>query len=372
MPRTVSSAASIRQLPRYAIERATALIAADRRRRAGPVIEADAARTPAAAAAGAPAPRAAGARARHRRRPTREVERILRALGMQVVADGRGLAGHAADAPLRHRHRRRPDRRNRPHPRLRRDPGAHAGRRDRAWPRRARRAWPKPTLRRAAGRARLPGGDQLRLRRWRSCWRPGSCDGGAVALANPLSAELGVMRTSLLPGLVDALRAQPRAPADARAPVRDRAACSIAPATERRAASRPAASPPSPAAGARRAVGRRRRAKSISTTSRATSRACSALAGGDGGIRSRDSSPSATRAAAPKSGATAGGSAGSATCIRACCRRWTCDGEVVAFELDLEPLVARARAARGGAVAVSVRPPRPRARRRRNRCRGRD
>ncbi|MFY2765425.1 phenylalanine--tRNA ligase subunit beta [Arenimonas sp. MALMAid1274] len=40
-------------------------------------------------------------------------------------------------------------------------------------------------------------------------------DEGAVALANPLSAELGVMRTSLLPGLVDALarnraRQQPR------------------------------------------------------------------------------------------------------------------------------------------------------------------
>jgi phenylalanyl-tRNA synthetase beta chain len=31
-------------------------------------------------------------------------------------------------------------------------------------------------------------------------------DGGAVALANPLSAELGVMRTSLLPGLVEALK----------------------------------------------------------------------------------------------------------------------------------------------------------------------
>ena len=40
-------------------------------------------------------------------------------------------------------------------------------------------------------------------------------DGGAVALANPLSAELAVMRTALLPGLVDALgrnaaRQQPR------------------------------------------------------------------------------------------------------------------------------------------------------------------
>src|SRR5690606_33986799 len=33
-------------------------------------------------------------------------------------------------------------------------------------------------------------------------WQAGA---GAVALANPLSAELGVMRTRLLPGLVDAL-----------------------------------------------------------------------------------------------------------------------------------------------------------------------
>jgi len=32
-------------------------------------------------------------------------------------------------------------------------------------------------------------------------------DGRAISLANPLSAELGVMRTSLLPGLAEALRA---------------------------------------------------------------------------------------------------------------------------------------------------------------------
>jgi phenylalanyl-tRNA synthetase beta chain len=38
---------------------------------------------------------------------------------------------------------------------------------------------------------------------WLQQW--GLADGG-VALANPLSADLGVMRTSLLPGLVDALR----------------------------------------------------------------------------------------------------------------------------------------------------------------------
>jgi len=41
--------------------------------------------------------------------------------------------------------------------------------------------------------------DASLLSRW-------SLDAGAVPLANPLSAELGVMRTSLLPGLVHALR----------------------------------------------------------------------------------------------------------------------------------------------------------------------
>lgn len=50
--------------------------------------------------------------------------------------------------------------------------------------------------------------DAALLERWQ-------LQAGAVALANPLSAELGVMRTSLLPGLVDALarnaaRQQPR------------------------------------------------------------------------------------------------------------------------------------------------------------------
>lgn len=38
---------------------------------------------------------------------------------------------------------------------------------------------------------------------WLKQW---GLDEGGVALANPLSADLGVMRTSLLPGLVDALR----------------------------------------------------------------------------------------------------------------------------------------------------------------------
>ena len=91
-----------------------------------------------------------------------------------------------------------------------------------------------PTLPGAATRLRAPGEgrlDDAELRRqlvardWleainyafvdadlRHSWE---LDAGAVPLANPLSAELGVMRTALLPGLVDALarnaaRQQPR------------------------------------------------------------------------------------------------------------------------------------------------------------------
>ena len=45
--------------------------------------------------------------------------------------------------------------------------------------------------------------DETTLRHWK-------LDDGAVALANPLSAELGVMRTSLLPGLVSALASNRR------------------------------------------------------------------------------------------------------------------------------------------------------------------
>ena len=58
-----------------------------------------------------------------------EVERILRALGLAVDADRRRLAGDAADAPLRPRDRGRPDRGDRAHPRLRRDPDDAARRR---------------------------------------------------------------------------------------------------------------------------------------------------------------------------------------------------------------------------------------------------
>ncbi len=45
--------------------------------------------------------------------------------------------------------------------------------------------------------------DAAELQRWQ-------VDAGAIALANPLTADLGVMRTSLLPGLVNALRANRR------------------------------------------------------------------------------------------------------------------------------------------------------------------
>jgi phenylalanyl-tRNA synthetase beta chain len=45
--------------------------------------------------------------------------------------------------------------------------------------------------------------DATELQRWQ-------VEAGAIALANPLAADLGVMRTSLLPGLVNALRANRR------------------------------------------------------------------------------------------------------------------------------------------------------------------
>jgi phenylalanyl-tRNA synthetase beta chain len=83
-------------------------------------------------------------------------------------------------------------------------------------------AWATSAMRAAADRARLSGGDQLRLRRGRVAEASGRPDEGGVPLANPLSAELSTMRTMLLPGLVDRAASQRRAAAGSRAPVRDR------------------------------------------------------------------------------------------------------------------------------------------------------
>ena len=129
-----------------------------------------------------------------------EVERILRALGMQVEANADGWQVVAAHAPLRHRDRGRPDRGNRAHPRLRRAfrPRCPAARRACVCAQRnARRgvdarvaSWPRATTsKRSTTPSSMP-----------RCWRNGALADGAVPLANPLSAELGVMRTRLLPG----------------------------------------------------------------------------------------------------------------------------------------------------------------------------
>ena len=146
-------------------------------------------------------------RCRGRAHPAR-----ARHAGRRPTADGWSVT--AADAPLRHRHRGRPDRRDRAHPRLRRDPD-HVARRRNAPGLAQRNRAAASTCAPPTGRARLPGGDQLRLRATPTCCARWQLPDGAVALANPLSAELGVMRTSLLPGLVAALgrnpaRQQPR------------------------------------------------------------------------------------------------------------------------------------------------------------------
>ena len=127
---------------------------------------------------------------------------------------------HAAVVALRHSHRRRPDRgsraavRLRQHSRARRDRRADDARRG---PRRACATSAPPicwstAATRKRSPTRSPTGSASaavsRSRRSRS--------------RNPISAELGVMRVSLWPGLVQALREQSASTADARASVRSR------------------------------------------------------------------------------------------------------------------------------------------------------
>ena len=210
------------ELPRTAIERATRLIVDIAGGRAGPGDRSVAVRTSAATAGASTLRRARLARVLGMSIDDAEVERILRALGLAVGADRRRLA--ASRAPTRrfdlaieedlieeiariHGYDAIPTTLPGGATRLVAPERSARGRGDRA-----------PT----AGRARLPGSDQLRVRRCRRCSPRGARTDGAVALANPLSAELGVMRTALLPGLVVGARAQPRAPAGARAPVRTR------------------------------------------------------------------------------------------------------------------------------------------------------
>ena len=120
----------------------------------------------------------------------------------------------------------------------------------------------------------------------------------------------------------------------------------------------------SPVARRGRAMGRRR-ARSISTTSRATSTALPRPAPG-WTIRPRPSlgHPGAPRVS-PREGVE---SAGSASCIRACTGAGL-DAAVVAFE-PISPVAGTRRPCRPALSRYPVRPPRPRVRRRRRRCRG--
>jgi phenylalanyl-tRNA synthetase beta chain len=152
----------------------------------------------------------------------------------------------------------------------------------------------------------------------RRCSRWGFAD-GAVPLANPLSAELGVMRTALLPGLVAALRATSRARRRG-APVRARpvfAQAMAAPRETLRFAAVATGRARGRAVGRRRARGRLSISRATSSLPRwpvpASSRIPAVAAGW--------AAPGPTCCGSGWRGATA--SAGSASCIRACSMRWT-------------------------------------------------
>ncbi len=190
------------QMPRFAIERATALVLEIMGGKAGPITEA-------VLPEFLPQPTAVGLRRARLARvlgirvADSEVERILRALGMQVASDGEGWQ---VTPPTRrfdiaieedlieeiariHGYETIPVR-------------LPAGEFPLAAPSETR--VPEGTMRRL-----LAGHDFVEAINyafvdadWLATW--GVLD-GSVPLANPLSSELGVMRTSLLPGLAAAL-----------------------------------------------------------------------------------------------------------------------------------------------------------------------
>ena len=203
------------ELPRIAIEQATRLVVEIAGGAPRPGGRGGVARTPAAAAADPPAPRTPRARARRARGRCRSRAHPVRAWPRRR-SGRRWLGRDCAGAALRPRDRGRPDRGSRAHPRLRRDPGD---------PARFRRAPDGAEDPRGRGRRAPATGardyleavnyafvDAALLAQWQA--------GGGVPLANPLSADLGVMRPSLLPGAGRRARAQRRAPATARALVR--------------------------------------------------------------------------------------------------------------------------------------------------------
>ena len=200
------------QLPRYALERATALVLQVMGGRAGAITEA-------ALAEHLPQPQAVALRRARLARvlgitvADAEVERILRALGMQVAATADGWSvlppTRRFDIALEedlieevariHGYDAIPT-------------TTPAGQIRLAAP-------PEGRVADAVLRRQLTGRDYLEAINYAfvdgellAAWQ---LQEGAVALANPLSGELGVMRTSLLPGLVAALgrnraRQQPR------------------------------------------------------------------------------------------------------------------------------------------------------------------
>ncbi|MEO8673860.1 MAG: phenylalanine--tRNA ligase subunit beta [Tahibacter sp.] len=190
------------ELPRLAIERATALLVAIVGGKAGPVVE---------SALPEHLPRRAPVTLRRARLarvlgmpvPDAEVERILRALGMQVVDID---SGWQVTAPSRrfdidieedlieevirvHGYERVPTR-------------APSGQLKLGLP-------PEATISAQRLRTQMVARGYFEAvcysfvaRDWLAAW---SREPGAVALSNPLSADLAVMRTSLLPGLTQAL-----------------------------------------------------------------------------------------------------------------------------------------------------------------------
>ncbi|MFT3806041.1 phenylalanine--tRNA ligase subunit beta [Arenimonas sp.] len=191
------------QLPRYAVERATALTLQIMGGRAGPMTE-TALTQHLAASAPVQLRRARVSRVLGISVPDTEIERILRALGMQATPTDEGWSVvapsrrfdiaieedlieeiariHGYDAiPVR----------------------LPAGEIVLAAPSETR-------VGESAMRRQMIARDYLEAINYAfvdaqalATWQ---MDEGAVALANPLTSELGVMRTSLLPGLVDALR----------------------------------------------------------------------------------------------------------------------------------------------------------------------
>ena len=191
------------ELPRQALERATALVLSIAGGQPGPVSEAlDAQRF----VANPPVRlrRARLARVLGLEVPDDEVERILRALGMGVSADAESWLvvppSRRFDIAIEedlieeiariHGYEKVP---------------LHA-------PTGQIQLAPLPETRvpLAAFTAQLAGRDYFEAINYAfldaAVLKTWQCDAGAVALANPLSAELGVMRPALLPGLVEALR----------------------------------------------------------------------------------------------------------------------------------------------------------------------